>query len=46
MSLPNRNVMECSVRYKNVTIVIEDKAFLADLMQLDLSEFDVILGMK
>jgi len=45
ISLPNRQVIECPVLYKHVLIVIVEHEFLEDLIQFDMSEFNIILGM-
>jgi len=45
ISLPNGQVIECHVLYKHVPIVITEHKFPRDLIQFDMSEFDIILGM-
>jgi len=46
ISLPNGHVTKCSTLYRDVPIMIKAKRFPGDLIQFDLSEFDVILGMN
>jgi len=46
IGLPNRHVLKCSTLYKDVPILIGEHRFPGDLIQFDLSEFDVILGMN
>jgi len=45
ISFPNGQVIECPVLYKHVPIVIAKHEFPRDLIQLDMSGFDIILGM-
>jgi len=44
ISLPNGQVIECLVLYKHVPIVIAGHEFSGDLIQFDMSEFDINLG--
>jgi len=46
ISSPNGHVTECLILYKNVPIVIEGRAFSKDLIQFNLSEFNVIIRMN
>jgi len=46
IGLPNRHVIKCSTLYRNVLIIIGEKRFPGDLIEFDLSEFDVILGIN
>ena len=46
IGLPNGQFIKCSILYKNVPIKIGEKRFLGDLIQFNLSEFDIILGMN
>ena len=43
ISLPNGQVIECPVLYKHVHMVIANLEFPGDLIQFDMSEFDIIL---
>ena len=43
---PNGHITKCSTPYKDILIMIAKERFPGDLMQFDLSEFDVILGMN
>ncbi|XP_074305595.1 uncharacterized protein LOC141640813 [Silene latifolia] len=45
IGLPNGNTVICSVVYKDSILIIEGNPFLANLVQLDLHDFDIILGM-
>ena len=45
IGLPNGHAIKCSTLYRDVPIMIEKKRFLGELIQFDLSEFDVILRM-
>ncbi|XP_074289104.1 uncharacterized protein LOC141614244 [Silene latifolia] len=45
IGLPTVETIPCSVVYKDCTITIEENPFLVDLVQLDLHDFDIILGM-
>jgi len=45
ISLPNGQVIACPILYRHVPIVIADCEFPGDLIQFDMSEFDIILGM-
>lgn len=38
-------MIECPVLYKHIPIVIAEHEFPGDLVQFDMSEFDIILGM-
>ena len=44
--LSNDCVIECSISYKLVAITIGRTTFPMDLIQLDLFDFDIILGMN
>jgi len=44
-SLPKGQTIECLVLYKHVPIVIAEHEFPVDLLQFNMSEFDIILGM-
>jgi hypothetical protein len=46
VGLPTGDVVTCGVMYSDYPIVIDGKEFHADLIQFDLSEFDIILGMN
>jgi len=46
ISLLNGHTVECSVLYKDVPIIIEERVFPGDLIQFYLSEFHIILGMN
>jgi len=46
IGLPNGQVIKCSILCKDVPIMIEERRFLGDLIQFNLSEFDIILGMN
>jgi len=46
IGLPNGHVIKCWTLYENVPIMIGEKRLLGDLIQLDLSEFDFILGVN
>ncbi|XP_021751078.1 uncharacterized protein LOC110716752 [Chenopodium quinoa] len=45
VSIPSREVRSCSRLFFSVPISISGVEFLADLIEFDLNEFDVILGM-
>jgi len=45
ISLPVGQVIECHVIFENRPLSIDQKVFKADLTQLDLLEFDIVLGM-
>jgi len=45
IKLPNDCVIECPIPYKLVPITIGGTNFLANLIQFDLYDFDIILGM-
>ena len=45
MSLPAGQVVECHVMFENCPLSIDQEVFEADLIQLDLLEFDIVLGM-
>ena len=38
-------MIECHVMFENFPLSIDQKVFKADLIQLDLLEFDIVLGM-
>jgi len=46
IKLPNDYVVECSISYKLVPITIGGTTFPVALIQFDLSDFDIILGMN
>jgi len=46
INLPNDSVIECPISYKLVPITIGGTIFLVDLIQFDLSDFDIILAMN
>ena len=46
IKLPNDSVVECPISYKLVPITIGGTTFYVDLIQFDLSNFDIILGIK
>jgi len=46
VKLPNACVIECSISYKLAQFTIAGTTFLADLIQFDSSDFDIILGMN
>jgi len=46
IKLPNDCVIECSISYKLVPITISGTTFPVDLIQFDLSNFDIILRMN
>jgi len=45
ISLPNRQVVECHILYKHVPIVINEHEFLGNLIQFNMLEFNITLGM-
>ena len=45
VSLPAEQVVECNVMFENCPLSIDQEVFKADLIQLDLLEFDIVLGM-
>ena len=46
IKLPNNSVIECPLSYQLVPITIGETTFPVDLIQFDLSDFDIILGMN
>jgi len=46
IKLPNDCVTECPISYKLVPITIGGTTFHVDLIQFDLSDFDIILGIN
>jgi len=46
IKLTNNSVIECPLSYKLVPITIGETTFAADLIQFDLSDFYIILGMN
>ena len=46
IKLPNDSIVNYPVFYKHVPISISGIIFLRDLIQFDLSDFDIILGMN
>ncbi|KAJ8422142.1 hypothetical protein Cgig2_026685 [Carnegiea gigantea] len=45
INLPNEQIVECSITYKDVPIALSSESLIRDLIQFDLSECDLILGM-
>ncbi|XP_057250056.1 uncharacterized protein LOC130591144 [Beta vulgaris subsp. vulgaris] len=45
VTLPNGESVPCKILYRDCPILIEKCEFLVDLVQFDLTDFDVILGM-
>ncbi|XP_057250619.1 uncharacterized protein LOC130591352 [Beta vulgaris subsp. vulgaris] len=45
VSIPNGESISCDVMYRNCPILIGGYEFLVDLVQFELTDFDVILGM-
>ena len=45
VNLPTKKRVKCSVMHKNCPITLNQVGFEGDLIQLDLSKFDIILGM-
>ena len=46
VNLPMGTTIRCVVMHKNYLIILNKEEFAGDLVQLDISEFDVILGME
>jgi len=46
IKVPNNSIFECPIFYKHVPVSIGKTIFPGDLIQFDLSEFDMILGMN
>jgi len=46
IKLPNDYVIECPISYKFIPIAIGGTTFTVDLIQFDLSDFDIILEMN
>lgn len=46
IKLPNNSVIECPLSYELVPITIGETTFPVNLIQFDLSDFDIILGMN
>jgi len=46
IKLPNDSMIECPISYELIPITIGGTAFTVDLIQFDLSDFDIILGMN
>jgi len=44
--IPNNSVIECPISYKLAPIIIGGTTFPVDLIQFDLFDFDIILGMN
>jgi len=44
IKLPNNSVIECPLSYELAPIIIGETTFPVDLIQSDLSDFDIILG--
>ena len=45
-SLPNKQVTECLVPCKHVSIEVAEHDFLGNLNQFDISEFNIVVGMS
>ena len=46
IKLPNNSIVDCPVLLKHTPIAIGESTFPRDLIQFDLLDFDIILGMK
>ena len=46
IKLSDDSIVECPISYKHVSITIDGVIFPGDLIQFDLSDFDIILGMN
>ena len=46
IKLPNDPLVKCSISYKLIPITIDGTTFPGDLIQFDMSDFDIILGMN
>ena len=46
IKLPNDSIVDCLILYKYVLIFLGEFIFPGDLIQCDLSDFDIILGMN
>jgi len=45
VSMPIEEIVKCNLKYQNCPVILNQQAFESDFIQLDLSEFDIILGM-
>ena len=45
VSMPTGEIVKCNVKYQNCPVVLNQEIFEGDSMQLNLLEFDLILGM-
>ena len=46
VSTPLKNIIVANIIFKNCIIQIEEKELAADLIQLNMHDFDIILGMN
>ena len=46
IKLPKDSIVDCSIFYKHILISTSGSIFLRDFIQLDLSDFNIILGMN
>jgi len=46
IKLPNDSTVECHIPYKLIAVTIGGAIFPGDLIQFDLSYFDIIFGMN
>jgi len=46
IKLPNDCIVDCLILYKNVPISLDEFIFPVDLIWFDLSNFDILLGIK
>jgi len=46
IKLPNDSIIECPILYKQIPITIGGTIFLGDLIQFNLLNIDIILGMN
>jgi len=46
IKLSNDSVIDCPISYKFISTTIGGTTFPVDLIQFDLSDFDIILGMN
>ena len=44
IGMPTGEIAKCNTKYQNCPIIVNQEIFESDLIQLDLSEFDIILG--
>ena len=45
ITLPKGETIRCNLHFRDYPIVISGMKFFADLIVMDLGEFDIILGM-